>query len=259
MMKNVLKYVAIFGTGTGVGFLVAMKLLEKKYAQLAEDEIASVKKHFSNRDRDRTDDEVATPVKEKTEKDISSDGNTYRNSTRKITAYHEMAKEGLTPMIFGGSSVTAPGFVDDEEPEEDIDDGRPLTDEAGFEEGDFVEDAAFTDLTSVDRTMPYVIDARDYSETCTTYDKIFLAYYTLDDVLCDENEDIVDIDETVGWDCFKVLDTQNTCWIRNEAINTDFEVVNVRSSYAETVHGIHLDASMSPREKYNRQRKKGDD
>lgn len=219
------------------------------------------------KDNDEKKTKKKAPKKERG-RDVDSDGNSYRKT---MTNYHEMAKDKdeMTEKIFGKNSLGQTYDPTENTPvdkaldfdiwgdEEEEDDG-PVTDDAGLAEGEYKDYAEYTDLTDVDRSLPYLIDSRDFDETCKYYEKKMLAYYTEDDVLCTEEEDVVDIDETVGWDCFKLLDIQNTAWVRNESIETDFEIYNVRASYAEAVHGITIDETLTPRERYLRQTGKDD-
>ena len=113
------------------------------------------------------------------------------------------------------------------------------------------------DLTHIDRTQPYVISGEEYTDEFEHHDKISLYYYVLDDTLANEREEVMDdIDGTVGWDVFKVLEMQNCAWVRNEPLGIDYEICAVRNSYAQAVHGIRQDENLSPRERYLRQQKR---
>jgi len=218
-------------------------MLEKKYALLAEAEITSVKEAFE-RARIRipiTKEEVVATKEGQNMVNInpkgvmartSLDSNTYEQAKIK---YNEMIKE---------NEETDNELPDTEEDE--TDEEEELRDAAGMTEQDML------DLTKVDRTQPYIINDREYSEEFPHHDKISLYYYRVDDVLCEENEEIIDdVDATIGPDTLSLLDTQTTVWVRNEPLAIDYEIIALNKSYAELAHGIHLKELHTPRERYN--------
>ena len=96
-------------------------------------------------------------------------------------------------------------------------------------------------ISTVDRTQPYVINADEFSNCFDHHDKISLYYYSMDDVLADESDEVIDeIEDVIGFDSLNVFDTQTTVWVRNEPMATDFEVICLHQSYAATKHGITL-------------------
>jgi hypothetical protein len=74
-MNSVLKNTLIFATGAAIGSLVAWKLLKKKYEQLAQDEIDSVKEVFSRLESQVTDDTANTGDTEEVEENTSDSPN----------------------------------------------------------------------------------------------------------------------------------------------------------------------------------------
>jgi len=240
MNKYFLISVLTFCIGAGTGYLIAKKVLEEQYAQIAQIEIDSVKKVFNNRKTDYEDTEAEDELsREEYEK-------------QKI-AYNEMTKNYMRESL--GMRDTVNDLLDDTaewDPQEET-----LTDSAGYTEDQYVNDETERDLSDVDRSAPYLINDREYSDEFDHHDKISLYYYIYDDVLCDENEDIIEeIDETVGWDCFKVLEEQTTAWVRNEPLSIDYEICRVSNSYAQAFHGINMNENLSPRERYQKQQKR---
>ena len=138
--------------------------------------------------------------------------------------------------------------------EEDCSDEDNELDDAGKSEQDML------DLTKVDRTIPYIINDREFAEEFDHHDKISLYYYRVDDVLCEENEEIIDnIEGTIGYDALTALDMQTTVWVRNEPLAIDYEVIALNSSFAESVHGVHIQENnriLTPRERYNERQQK---
>ena len=257
-----------FLCGGGVGYLVAVKLLEDKYAQQAQEEIDSVKEHYSAKimhDHTSKEEPVDNGMTEE-EHEAGTRSNKMplvRNSINEggapvktaRTSYNEMAKEQKKSELgFGSSSVTDA----DEEPEEtDSDEDEQYVDAAGMYEGDHIDRGTTRDLSNVDREEPYVISAREYTDEFPHHDKVSLYYYVADDTLMDEDEDVIDdIDETVGWDVFHILEMQSSAWVRNERLGIDYEICSVRNGFAGTRGGAGVRENLSPREKHLRDMKR---
>lgn len=259
-MNKAITAVAAFAIGATVGFFAAKKFFEEKYAQLAQEEIDSVKEIFG-RDFKEKEKLIAkakdiadnTPFGITTAK-LSSDEGTNPNgvmarSSLNIQSKSEAAKQNynLSPSKKTEAADEPPEDEESEEDDEDGPEGYPVKD-----------DETERDLEDVDRTEPYLISDREYSEEFPEHDKISLYYYTFDDVLCNENEEPMDdLDSTVGQDAMSELaNGAMTVWVRNEPLSIDYEICAVRNSYAQAVHGINLNENLSPRERYLRQQKR---
>ena len=231
-----------FALGGATGFFIAKKLLEKKYIDIANEEIESVKESFRNEDQPEEEETVQDRIVKNPSSPLvrSSLYGTQTNEYNNIKNKYNLNKK----LVF----------------EEDVD----ITEE---DEDDRIKDAAGMteeeemDLTEVNRTEPYVINSREFYEEFDHHDKLSLTYYIIDDVLCDDGEDIVDdIEKTVSQRALNLLSTsQGTIWVRNEPLGIDYEITGINRSYAEDVHGII--AEETPREKYVRtaKRKENDD
>ena len=250
--KAVLLKVAIFALGVGSGFLIGKKVYEAYYAQLAQEEIDSVKEAFENRrelkivkpdENGMSDEEYERAYAEKREECSASVQERTNNNGSLVRLsldgnVNEQAKKNYNLV----------SMKKDEEYDEEID--EPVTDAAGKTEEEM-------DLTQVDRTMPYIIDDQEFTNEFDHHDKISLYYYKVDDVLCDEHEEVInDIEEKVGYDALAALDMQTTVWVRNEPLCIDYEIISINKAYAELVHGIGVEPNLSPREAYLRKQKK---
>jgi hypothetical protein len=208
MRKSVLMSIVIFACGVAAGFFAGKKYYEEYYADLAQEEIDSVKETFSRR---------GELVLIKNDNGISEDD--YDESFR--TAPNPLSRSSLdgNPYEQAKRNYTLIG-KNPETGEENI--TIPMPNEI-----------------MVDRTKPYVIDAHEFSEEFDQHDKVSLYYYREDDVLSAENEELVDnIEETVGYDALAILDNQTTVWVRNEPLCIDYEIIAINKSFGETVHGI---------------------
>lgn len=96
---------------------------------------------------------------------------------------------------------------------------------------------------SDDEPTPYVVSAEEFSEEKTHYDKITLTYFSEDNTLIDDREEIIpNIDELIGPEAVMNFGNQsddpNVVYIRNNKRNADFEVVLDERSYTEVVLGF---------------------
>ena len=65
-MYNGLKYALIFASGAGIGVLASWKFFETKYNKIADEEIAAMKEHYKNKEK-----EAAEPTEDVEQTDIS--------------------------------------------------------------------------------------------------------------------------------------------------------------------------------------------
>lgn len=94
-----------------------------------------------------------------------------------------------------------------------------------------------------DLSAPYVISVEDYSEAGENNNKVTLTYYELDDILTDQTDRVItDVEKHVGSDALLKFgmnsDDEDIVYVRNSNLETDFEVIRVHKSYAETVAGF---------------------
>ena len=97
-----------------------------------------------------------------------------------------------------------------------------------------VEEAAMTDHPK----EPFVIDEIEYSEKELYFDKIELDYFTEDEALLDEADDLVDINTSIGYDIlddFIKDENEDIIYIRNPVLNTDYMVNKRFGKYSDIV------------------------
>jgi len=237
MNKTTLIRLGIFVLGAGVGFLVGKKMYEEYYANIAQEEINSVKERFETRPKydDRGDTAIAADTKQ--ELGFRSVPNHLSRSSLDDNPC-EKAKRN-----YHLASTVAEAEAHPDTDEEDDDDEE--RDAAGMTEREINPD--------IDRTYPYVIEADDFKDEFDQHDKQTLYYYRYDDVLSEEDESIIkDIDGTIGDDALAKLDMQTTVWVRNEPLAIDYEIIALNSSYADTIGKARARnaLAMSPREQY---------
>lgn len=198
---------------TAVGYYIADRRLRKKYTEVAEAEIEEMRVHFRKR-----------LVARETKPEISSLGKTVEE-----LGYAPTPPEERGP----GDLNTAEGVEDRTE--------RNVFDTAKVEDN---WDYAAEKLKR-DPGRPYVIHVDERGES--GYEEITLTYYAGDDVLCDNDDKVVDDKDRVVGEVHLDMFGHGSkdaaiVYVRNEYLNLDIEVVRSEQTYAEEVHGIkHAD------------------
>lgn len=257
MNKDIILRLGLFASGIAIGVLGSRQYFKSQYEQLAQEDLQS---RF---EREKNIEEHAIQIGAELERNMIG----AEEALDRYNPYGDIARSSLngtrTSRIdasktnYNLKSMVPPDnrmegepyqfeepYEDDEEPLN----GGELTDSAGKTEAEMT--------SSFDSDDPYVISSVDFERNPLAHEQVTLYYYTVDDVLCDEDEVIIsNIDDTVGWDCFKLFDVQTTAWVRNEMFETDYEIIAIKQSFAESIHGIPTDEIMSPRERYLKQQR----
>lgn len=223
MNQTILRNILIFGAGAGLGYLLAKKFLEDKYAKLAQEEIDSVKETFNKRGPTVTIGNDVENVTIISSKCGGGGGNGFGKSSLDgvyANKYNEVKYN------YGIASI------DTETKEEDSDDSDDDTDEENVIE---MVDTSYRDKPN----GPYVISEEEFSDGMPHFDKVGLYFYSIDGVLCDDDESLIhNIDEVVGDDAIEDLDTDSVAYVRNERLAIDYEITRLNASYQQSVLGI---------------------
>ena len=116
----------------------------------------------------------------------------------------------------------------------------PTEEEIAETDDDYVEEEEFNyeldeSPSEGAREQPYMITADEYNNGALYFDKETLYYYESDDTLTDEYDDIFEDrdkfvgDFTNGFD----EDEADRCYVRNEVIGCDYEIVRREGAYYE--------------------------
>lgn len=203
-MNKVFGFV-IFAAGAAVGSAVTWYYAKKKYEQIAQEEIDSVKEVF------------AKNASAHHENDISEDGQAQEKAELarekpSVAEYaKKLSKEGYTR--YSSSEI----MVDDDEEEESSDPGQ----EPGKYFGD--PDAA-----------PYVIPPEEFGEK-DDYDRISLSYYA-DHILADDNDQLLeDVDGTIGFESLTHFGEyeDDSVYVRNDRLKVDYEILRDERKYSD--------------------------
>ena len=197
----------MFVLGVAVGSVVTWRYVEKKYEQIAQDEIDSVKEVFSKREAEFT---------ENTEARIKADNAKEKPSVIEYAA--RLRELGYTNYSDMKAAIQAGTFDDlfigdyvDEKPEE-----------------------VKKEPMSVDK--PYVIAPEEFGDL-DDYETISLTYYA-DQILADDNDVIVDdVEDVVGFDSLNSFGEyeDDSVFIRNDRLKCDYEILLDQRKYSSVI------------------------
>ena len=212
----------LFTAGAVIGSAVTWKFVKTKYERLAQEEIESVKEAFS-RNRDSSSDT----------KDDEQDDESETDDTEGQNEYNDVDENGV------------PIEGDGEDPQDYM--MRLYEYEANVRRLGYLS-AANREQGGGEPVYlaPYVISPDEFAED--GYDSAMLTYYS-DGVLEDEYWNVIDdVEDIIGKefeDRFGEY-ANDTVFIRNEKLHTDYEVTYDRRTHAESQmyspHGVEDDA-----------------
>ena len=198
-MKSKLFGVLLFTAGAAVGSVVTWKYLTTKYNQLIQEEIDSVKETFGKMYGSENDEGECTDESEDTEPS---------RPEKPVEDPDEDPQDHMMRLYEYESEIARLKYASVSNREEG--EGEPVI------------------------LAPYVISPDSYGEE--DYETSMLTYYS-DGVLEDDYWNIVENpDDVVGDDFMNHFDeyTENTVYIRNEELKTDYEITRDKRTYEES-------------------------
>lgn len=252
MNKEYSKYLGLglggLTIGFGVGWFISKSVTTKKLRSILEQELKDMEGYFDRRSTEKT---AKLNVTKPTPKELFED-------------YH-----GLEEL----ETITS-AYRTDAEEFRDLNDGRAPTDDELRTMGEPMDpDEELLELRTVSifdspepedvgpevdpplavytPDKPYVIPIGDFMNPeadFEDYDKITITYYEDDEVLTDDaDKTFSDVDGTVGLMNLKKFgrnsDNPDIVYVRNERLNTDFEIARVAGSYTQIVLGFEAKPS----------------
>lgn len=85
---------------------------------------------------------------------------------------------------------------------------------------------------------PIQITEEDYQERELYFDKLEMDYYLGDGALVDENDELVEVEDVLGYDILEEFindESEDTIYLRNAARSSDYMVRKVSGSFSEIV------------------------
>jgi len=229
----VLAAVVVVGLAVGAagGYLVAKTQLQKKYEELSNDEIEKAKRFYADFNKVDADGEPLTPqqvFESKHSPEAMEALRVYKGELPVVDVDEERLLNKIDQTL-EEKTVEAKATIgrSDETVNVFSDPGFDLDEEAKYRTAD----------------QPYVLTHDEFFESAKNYEMITVTYYAVDDVLCDERDQpIPDTDGTVGDDNLVRFghgsNDKNVVYVRNDKLESDYEVTKHNGSYLEDVLGM---------------------
>ena len=266
-LNRVLFGTGMFGLGAFAGYFVSKKLLGEQYRMdVADiqafykeklDELGVMEEGYEPPEEPEDSDEDD----EDDEDDEEDDGRqapaskSHKEERHRVIVdytkkYNKPSLEVMKQVLREGASVVVPangeeylGDIDTEENEEYTPRDDPEY-EAELEK--MADEYARRRSENMVKGEPYLIEPEEYHEGPEDYDRQALYYYAKDRTLCeDDDQQVENEEECVGFDYEDKLDMQTTCWVRNDKLRVLYEIHRIDESYQKAVLGV----SETPRER----------
>ena len=206
-MNSTLKGVLIFVLGAAAGSLATWKLIEKKYKDIAQEEIDSVKDTFSKMKKNEYPDKLED-YPDFEEFDDSDDVEEEPKPEQKID------RNNKPDIVEYAKILSETGYTNYAERQ----------DKKGKKGVEPVEDE-----------RPYVISPDEFGEK-DGYENVTLTYYA-DGVLTDYFDNVIsNVDEVVGFDSLDHFGEyeDDVVFVRNEKMETDYEILRDLRDFNES-------------------------
>ena len=217
-MNNKIVNLLVFAVGAVIGSAVTWKLVKDKYAQIAQEEIDSVKEVYSRREISKAINEGLNDGlnAEPNEKVVNSIKQHFNNEKPSLAEYaKKLSKEGY----INCSEISS--FSDSIESL-----GKMSTIIENQEEGEEEAD------------KPYIIPPESFGEL-DYYDCVSLNYFEDEKILTNDwNEPIDNIDELVGSDSLNHFGEyeNDSVFVRNDERKTDYEIILDWRKYSDVIN-----------------------
>lgn len=209
-MNSTLKGVLIFVLGAAAGSLATWKLIEKKYKDIAQEEIDSVKDTFSKMMKNEYPDKLEDypDFEEFDDSDDSDDVEEEPKPEQKID------RNNKPDIVEYAKILSETGYTNYAERQD-------KKEKKGVE--------------PVEDERPYVISPDEFGEK-DGYENVTLTYYA-DGVLTDYFDNVIsNIDEVVGFDSLDHFGEyeDDAVFVRNEKMETDYEILRDLRDFNES-------------------------
>ena len=209
-MNSTLKGVLIFVLGAAAGSLATWKVIEKKYKDIAQEEIDSVKDTFSKMKKNEYPDKLEDypDFEEFDDSDDSDDVEEEPKPEQKID------RNNKPDIVEYAKILSETGYTNYAERQD-------KKEKKGVE--------------PVEDERPYVISPDEFGEK-DGYENVTLTYYA-DGVLTDYFDNVIsNVDEVVGFDSLDHFGEyeDDVVFVRNEKMETDYEILRDLRDFNES-------------------------
>lgn len=232
------KAIGFFVSGAvsgAVATYIFMKNQQAKLERSTQEEINAVKMEYKSlaNKQDQDDETDEEESEDSTDDDEDDRVDTYNYAARSEKLRKANRARAEEKKIY--RSVKNQDYLDDmidEEEDDDYDDiDDDLESDPSIDHDYWPED--FDHPIEGAANTPYSIDSNTFANTNNHYDKITLIWYSVDDILADEdNERIID-DAIIGSDWRTQVGKYepDVAYIRNDGISVDYEIIKENLSY----------------------------
>ena len=210
-MNSTLKGVLIFVLGAAAGSLATWKLIEKKYKDIAQEEIDSVKDTFSKMKKNEYPDKL----------EDYPDFEEFDDSDDSYDSYDEESKSEQK--------------IDRNNKPDIVEYAKILSEASYTNYADRQDKKEKKGVEPVEDERPYVISPDEFGEK-DGYENVTLTYYA-DGVLTDYFDNVIsNIDEVVGLDSLDHFGEyeDDVVFVRNEKMETDYEILRDLRDFNES-------------------------
>lgn len=196
----------IFAAGAAIGSAVTWYYAKKKYEQIAQEEIDSVKEVFAKNASAHHENDIPEDDKAQEKAEMAREKPSVAEYAKKLS------KAGYTNY---SNSI----MVDDDE--------EQTSDDPGEEPGKYFGDKD---------AQPYVIAPEQFAEL-DGYDQISLTYYA-DHILADDNDQLLeDVEGTVGFESLTHFGEyeDDSVYVRNDRLKVDYEILRDERKYSDVI------------------------
>lgn len=217
-------------TGSVAGYLVASKRLEKKYAEIAEQEIHEAKTYYRQQNKAGEFSDPSVLAEKYEDEDPS-----------KMSAEDEELMNELK------AALLEVGYTSDDQavpvtPEEKLDVEISITKNVFDSEEDPNEFVLDDELDKKAKGEPYILEEDEYLENDSGYSQTALTYYAGDDILADERDHVIDnVKRAIGEDNLRFgygSRSDTMVYIRNDKLNAEYEIALSTGKYSVEVAGF---------------------
>lgn len=259
MNKTILTSVGLVSAGVATGsvctYFGVRGRLKKKYQDIADEEIASVKRTYAllRKEGEFSDPEKAVQAYRENVKGLE-----YASEQATGAAFEAEVEQDIQAVADRGKEVVRSIFDDDTEraigealQNDDVDrldqilsiqeSARREAEDPSSDEAE--EETRFDELEARNPQKPFHISKDEYFDYSNEFDKLTITYYEGDDTLTDDKEQVIrNLEEVVGRDNLSKFgqdsEDKNITYVRNEKLRTDYEIILDTSSYTSVVLGI---------------------
>lgn len=226
-MKNLswLRDILLLSVGAAIGSAITYKIVKEKEERRADEEIERYRELYSKRmnntaDNNEPSDEDYYEALRKLAKPDSNESPT----DEEIERYTDLIKPYSTGAIIPEDSIddspTDQDILEDEDVERIQDDLNEINTPA---EKEVVEGSP----------VGYKITFDEFQNERPEYDKVTIKYFPANDLLIDEDEQVIDIDSTVGFESVESFNDDGTSYARNDHLAIDYEILLIDESWED--------------------------